>query len=181
MTQQTQTLSAHDPAALDVANMTAIDLCRLGASAKANEDRETARVITAELQKRYHAGTLNAEINAPQAGKIIVEQRGHIEAMKEEIKYLRLKLEAANQELHELRTRRDRMPEPNWQHAPPGSNWWAMDRNGDAYWYKNEPEIWPVMSEWKVGLIEDDAAVLDDSCQFAGWETSLRKRPAPMI
>lgn len=30
-------------------------------------------------------------------------------------------------------------PRPNWTQAPSWSNWWAVDPNGWAHWYQEEP------------------------------------------
>ena len=29
--------------------------------------------------------------------------------------------------------------EPNWEKAPAWAGWWAVDREGDAYWWEREP------------------------------------------
>lgn len=172
MTEQDQIMLTHEPGTLDLASMTAVDLMRMGASARENEDRATAQLVTKELQKRYRAGTLNAEYNDPKAGRIIAEQRSQIEE-------LTAKLEAAQAQINDLQSAR--LPEPNWHHAPPGSNWWAIDKNGDAYWYREQPKLSFENGEWMVRVPEYHAAVLDDSCEFSGWASSLRKRPAPMF
>ena len=42
-------------------------------------------------------------------------------------------------------------PVPNWDEAPEWAQWWAMDFNGDSYWYEFQPilygNIWCKTSE----------------------------------
>jgi hypothetical protein len=178
--QQAQTLLAHDPAALDLPNMSAADLIRIGYTARENEDRVTAQIITAELQSRYHAGTLNAEIDDPKAGRIIVEQRGHIIAMQAEIEGLRLlvadltaRIECANGELLACRASCNELtPRPDWSQAPTWAQWWSFDQNGEAFWYTDRPLLGG--DQW----IAQGEGYNDDDCYIApGWQDSLHQRP----
>lgn len=184
MTEQDQIMLTHEPGTLDLASMTAVDLIKMGASAKANEDRETAQLVTKELQKRYHAGTLNAEYNDPAAGRIIAEQRNQIAELNAKIALLEGELlgcrashEDANAELHDLRIKVGLLqPEPDWSQAPPGFDCWAMDKNYDPYFYRGEPRLSVKNGEWMINT-DEGAALFDYSCSFPGWAESLRERP----
>jgi len=65
---------------------------------------------------------------------------------------------------------------PNWTDAPEWANYWAVDENGEMYWYRVKPithqqnRYWmPENDRWGDGAVEP-ATLLD-------WEETLQKRP----
>lgn len=64
------------------------------------------------------------------------------------------------------------MPAPNWADAPEWAQWWAMDANGDGYWYESQPELG--------GLIwtrKDDTKYEGDYARdYSLWRTTLQQR-----
>jgi len=62
----------------------------------------------------------------------------------------------------------------DWDQAPTWAYWWAMDADGEAYWYAIEPEIFK--DNWESVDLVDDAptfGLLPDN-----WKDSLTGRPA---
>lgn len=37
---------------------------------------------------------------------------------------------------------------PDWKDAPEWANWLAMDKNGEWFWYEDQPEWWATVGVW---------------------------------
>jgi len=62
----------------------------------------------------------------------------------------------------------------NWYEAPDWANYWAMDGDGNAYWYRKEPEALWEDSMWNAYDPLDDAPSFGFSAHQ--WRYSLTKR-----
>ena len=63
--------------------------------------------------------------------------------------------------------------QPDWGQAPDGANWWAMDKDHTANFFKNKPEI-TNGNGWDFGGVMQS----NNSHSYQGnWKESLRKRP----
>ena len=59
----------------------------------------------------------------------------------------------------------------DWENAPEGARWWAMDADGNAHWYM-EPNIIPGADFW---IAEEKEA---PTFGYTGdWGESLTERP----
>lgn len=64
--------------------------------------------------------------------------------------------------------------QPDWSQAPSWTNWWAMDADGDCYWFENKPEM------KSVAWLPLNASKVNEAKSFdyqGNWKESLRKRP----
>lgn len=64
--------------------------------------------------------------------------------------------------------------QPDWNQAPEWANWWAMDADGDCYWFENKPEMMSVT--W----LPFNASEVGEALSFGytgNWQDSLRERP----
>lgn len=86
----------------------------------------------------------------------------------------RLEVYNALDELLTLRKRYDDLyPGPNWDEAPKWAEWWAMDENGDGYWYEGKPELGGLI--WKQ---KDYTRYEPDGVRAnAQWRATLQPRP----
>jgi hypothetical protein len=67
--------------------------------------------------------------------------------------------------------------EPSWDKAPEWAQWWAMDENGSAFWYADEPTLWRNVGEWHCA---PDGDYLEDTSRMQpDWVSTLRRRPQP--
>lgn len=65
--------------------------------------------------------------------------------------------------------------QPDWNIAREWANWFAIDGNGDAYWYELEPKLNIKSSDFREYNWKTDYA---PSFGYKGdWRESLRKRP----
>lgn len=65
---------------------------------------------------------------------------------------------------------------PDWSTAPDWAQWWALDANGQAYWYERKP--FRGFSSWLLGFgrgVLDKRISLPDGYDF--WQKSLQNRP----
>ena len=86
-----------------------------------------------------------------------------------------------------------RLPDPDWRQAPGWAQWWAMDRDGKAWWYAQRPGLRPGTKSWTANdgevarcyvawsqtiplLAIDWHALLSEQ-----WQNSLRQRPQATI
>lgn len=62
---------------------------------------------------------------------------------------------------------------PDWDKAPEWAEWWAVDENGQCYWYERKPHISERETYWDYPDHDCDAefAIVD------GWKESLQERP----
>lgn len=67
------------------------------------------------------------------------------------------------------------MKKPDWSKAPEWAYWWAVDENGKAYWYPEQPSVYDDSGRWDKG----------EYCEYAGddalgpkdaWRSTLRHR-----
>ena len=67
-----------------------------------------------------------------------------------------------------------------WEFCPPGYNYAAIDRNGDAFWYRVKPtrvaNHWAVMTE-DLEICYLHLGFLNNPPKDFQWKQSLQKRP----
>lgn len=65
---------------------------------------------------------------------------------------------------------------PDWSQAPDNANYWAMDKDGDCYWYENMPILKRVY--WLSINLMPNLYNSAPSFDYTGyWKESLRERP----
>jgi len=67
---------------------------------------------------------------------------------------------------------------PDWSKAPAWANYWAVDINGSAFWYKKEPE--PDLDDEgkECGVWEYMALFVEEDEEWVqNWKETLCKRP----
>jgi len=75
-------------------------------------------------------------------------------------------------------------PQIDWSQAPEWANWWAMDCNGNGFFYGIKPHIdlvddsqWIGDSQW-INVNESNTYGSLGQVKYTGpWRTSLRQRP----
>lgn len=95
------------------------------------------------------------------------EYFARIEQQHEEIR----RFQAGNAELRGKMT--NLQPELDWSQAPPDAQWWAMDDNGQSYWFVECPTKHEKLGYWGSSA----GAILAGETLAPGWESSLRQRP----
>ena len=69
-------------------------------------------------------------------------------------------------------------PQVDWSQAPEWANYWAMDRDGGAYWHSQEPKCRTFVAWWQE---DSDDGRLEKAPSFGWpkdqWKESLVKRP----
>lgn len=69
--------------------------------------------------------------------------------------------------------------QPDWSEAPSWASWWAVDADGEAFWYEKQPKAHPYNWSWwykaDVGEIQACPAIL--SLGSLDWRESARERP----
>lgn len=63
--------------------------------------------------------------------------------------------------------------QPDWSQAPEWAKWWATDKDGERYWFKNKPEL--ISVTW----LPFDNSEVDKAPSFGyagNWQDSLRER-----
>lgn len=87
-------------------------------------------------------------------------------------------LSGSQAELHDLRIKVGLLqPEPDWTQSPAGFDFWAVDKNYDAFFYRSEPRFSEKNGEWLINT-DEGATLFDHSFEFSGWDKSLRQRPS---
>lgn len=67
---------------------------------------------------------------------------------------------------------------PNWSKAPRWAKWWAVEKNGRAFWYAHEPYRDDIGWRWRgFSLILDQ--IIEDTYILKDWENSIQERPVP--
>lgn len=62
--------------------------------------------------------------------------------------------------------------QPDWSQSPKWANWWAMDANGDCYYYEDKPKM--LLVTW---MPTDTNNIFPSQSNYQGdWENSLRER-----
>ena len=74
-----------------------------------------------------------------------------------------------------LAKRREYKPIINWIDAPQEAKYWAMDSNGEAYWYFSKPDIFCVTEDESAGYWESKKEVQDFLAPAFGWPPSFWK------
>ena len=83
--------------------------------------------------------------------------------------------------------------EPDWEKSPAWAGWWALDREGDAYWWEHQPFYNKANGWWLCPLSDEECYCNDiiacvefdhnwppkefDRNQIIDWEKTLRSRP----
>lgn len=67
--------------------------------------------------------------------------------------------------------------EPDWSKAAERYEWFAIDADGIACFYENEPYISEAPSMWKEPTYNADIEYLDGTFDSSNWRNSLRQRP----
>ena len=65
---------------------------------------------------------------------------------------------------------------PNWDKAPEWAEWWAVDENGQCYWYKRKPYLSRIDKYWNYPDLDCKAELVI----IDGWKESLQERPLKM-
>lgn len=66
--------------------------------------------------------------------------------------------------------------QPDWSKAPKWANWWAMDIDKRAYYFKSKPYLGS--SVWLMKNVCDYDSSIAPSHNYQGdWKDSLRERP----
>lgn len=62
---------------------------------------------------------------------------------------------------------------PCWECAPKRSNWWAVDKSGEAWWYEEKPEVFEA-----VWTTHNANCIVAGDIDITGidWKTTLRRR-----
>ena len=74
--------------------------------------------------------------------------------------------------------------QPDWTEAPDWAQWWAVDNDGYAYWYRDEPTYNAKYGGW-LRTLGDEPDVSFDHCwppeefdnRDIDWSLTLRRRP----
>lgn len=61
-------------------------------------------------------------------------------------------------------------PAPDWSKAPSWAMWWAVDANGDAFWYSHKPEA--NTRDWRSAH-----QCIRTTMPCPNWRTTLVARP----
>lgn len=67
---------------------------------------------------------------------------------------------------------------PDWSTAPEWAYWWAVDADGNAYWYKCEP--YPSDNKWVCIPVGHEVSIFGANSHpdlAPNWRETLRKRP----
>ena len=64
--------------------------------------------------------------------------------------------------------------QPDWSEAPEWAKWWAMDRDGESYYFKCKPEM--KLVTW-IPTGTTNHVFLTQSNYQGDWKDSLRERP----
>ena len=73
--------------------------------------------------------------------------------------------------------------QPDWSDAPPWAQWWAIDNDGYAYWYRDQPTYNAKYGGWLRTPGEEPDISLDHFWPFPfdnwdiDWSQTLRRRP----
>lgn len=76
--------------------------------------------------------------------------------------------------------KRPELPKPDWDNAPDWAEYWAVDENGRAYWYKGKPvstrspRFWFIECDQPQRYQHDHAADINP-CPL--WKQTLQRRP----
>jgi hypothetical protein len=72
----------------------------------------------------------------------------------------------------------------DWSSAPPNAQWWAVDRDGRAWWYERQPGLRPGFPGWVDnggGFWRGEGTQFDDPEHYwilaEHWQESLQQRP----
>lgn len=68
------------------------------------------------------------------------------------------------------------MRQPDWNTAPEWARFWAMDEDGGAWWYSDEPVIDEELGGWDMQSDVHDATEAESDHE-PEWRESLRGRP----
>ena len=74
--------------------------------------------------------------------------------------------------------------QPDWTEAPDWAQWWAVDNDGYAYWYRDEPTYNAKYGGW-LRTLGDKPNISFDHCwppeefdnRDIDWSLTLRSRP----
>lgn len=65
--------------------------------------------------------------------------------------------------------------EPDWSTAPEWAQWFAIDDDGEGYWFSFKPQI--IDGTWGGMVNDDDKAMFEGVFNNKNWQSSLRQRP----
>lgn len=70
------------------------------------------------------------------------------------------------------------MSKPLWRDAPEDAKFLAQDRDGDWYWWSQEPVIAESLDYWMPGRGNETPAFIVQHLEIVeGWKESLEARP----
>ena len=55
------------------------------------------------------------------------------------------------------------IPGPDWEKAPAWAGWWALDREGDAYWWEHQP-FYNESNGWWLCPLSNEHCQSDKEC-----------------
>ena len=74
------------------------------------------------------------------------------------------------------------MIEPDWSTAPRWAQWFAIDGNGEAWWYEIEPYVRTRDNMWGMKFSYNEGWQCEPTETYLeaiwDWQNSLKKRPA---
>jgi hypothetical protein len=66
-------------------------------------------------------------------------------------------------------------PQPDWSKAPEWAQWWAVDSNGEAYYYEVEPGL--AAATWAVASMERFVSAGKVELHGRNWRLTAQQRP----
>lgn len=94
------------------------------------------------------------------------------------LKFLIVQIDKLLAERDALQAKLDAVPmfNPDWSMAPDWAQWWAVDADGDEYWYADKPDLDNVL--WIANGICEYIVPPD---RKPAWRESLRYRPVTEV
>lgn len=101
-------------------------------------------------------------------------EKYHHDSALDYVAYASLYAEAASEQCGQVE-RKSEDPQSIWQRAPNWAEWVAMDKDGQWFWYENEPR--PCGAAWitnlkRVSEVGFEVAIMEDD-----WTRTLSRRP----
>lgn len=82
---------------------------------------------------------------------------------------------ALRERIAELEAKVPSKPQPNWDEAPKWAQWWAVDKDGFAFWYESKPVA--LIDQWDDNSLRL-LLICDQLCLNGyDWRETLTQRP----
>ena len=73
------------------------------------------------------------------------------------------------------------MTEPDWNQSPSWAQWFAVDSDGEAWWYETQPDANTKHGAWQQEFYQNIYLLTELAGNYpelaADWQNSLRQRP----